>query len=87
MNIGDEVKIFLKGESPWGNIVEIEGEKIKVKITSKLIFEFSEHERAQIVNSTFGSGKALPRLHNRKKGDEVWCSRGKFNEWVDAEIN
>lgn len=82
MNIGQEVKIFLKGESPWGTIIEISEEKIKVRIDSKLFFDMSEHEQAQFLNREFSDIKPIQNPHGKTQGDEIWCQKGEFNEWV-----
>jgi len=84
MKIGDETKIFLKGESPWGTILEIAGDKIKVRIDSKLFFDMSEHEQAQFLNKEFDEVGKLENPHGKTQGDEVWCERGEYGEWVEV---
>jgi len=85
MEVGEVVKIFLKGERPWGTIVEVGGDKIKVRIDNKLFPEYSEHEQAQFLNREFGTVEPLTDKHGKKKGDEVWCERGVFNDWVHVD--
>ena len=86
MQIGDDVKVFLKGESPWGTVVEIEKDRIKVRIESKLFGEFSEHEQARFLKQNFDDVKPMKTLHGRVQGDEIWCVKGEFDEWVDEAV-
>lgn len=37
IKVGDIVKIFLKGESPWGIITDTDGDRIKVEIDNSLV--------------------------------------------------
>lgn len=84
--VGDQTKIFLKGESPWGTVVETDdlnpNEKVKVRIDNKLFPEYSEHEKAQFTKGQFGTVEPLKDHHGKKKGDEVWCKRGEYGEWI-----
>lgn len=85
MKIGNDVKIFLDGESPWGVITDIDIHKIKVKITSKLFHELSEIEQAQFMKREWSTVEKIPCLHGKKQGDEFWCK--KFNSGVMPLLN
>jgi len=73
MTIGDDVKVYLKGESPWGEVLEIDGDRVKVRIGNKLFHELSEHEQAQFLKRELGTVEPIPNLHGQKQGDEIWC--------------
>lgn len=73
MKIGADVKVFLAGESPWGEVLEIDGDRVKIRIVNKLLHEYSEHEQAQFMKREWGTVEPLPNLHGQKQGDELWC--------------
>lgn len=83
LEVGEVVKIILKGERPWGTIIEIKEPDIKVRIDSKLLFDYSEFEQASFTNSNFGTVKPLENLHGHTQGDEVWCVKNQYDEWVE----
>ncbi len=80
--IGDTIKVFLPGESPWAEITEETDDKVKARIINKLFSEHSEHEQARFMKREFGEVKPLPKLHSFKQGDEAWFRKGEFGEWV-----
>ncbi len=84
-SVGDTTKVFLRGESPWAKVTEVHGEMVKVRIINKLFFEYSPEVQAEWTLDEFDKAAPLPRLHNYKKGDELWCEKGEFGEWVPAK--
>ena len=85
--VGDTIKVFLPGESPWATITEVDcGDRLRVKarIVNKLFHEHSEHEQARFMKGNFGSVEPLPRLHDYKQGDEVWSCYGEYGFEPDA---
>lgn len=80
--IGDTVKVFLPGERPWAEIIEIDDSRIKARLITKFFHEFSEHEQAQWMNQHFGTVEPLPKLHDYKQGDELWFCKNERDEWV-----
>lgn len=80
--IGDTIKVFLRGESPWAEIVEETGDRVKARIVNKLFHEHSEHEKARFMKREFGDVRPLERLHEYKQDDEVWFEVGFSDEWI-----
>lgn len=80
--IGDTIKVFLPGESPWAEIVEVDEAMVKARIINKLFTEYSGEEQAEFTGREFGTAEPLAKLHDFKQGDEVWFEKGKFDEWV-----
>lgn len=73
------VKVLLPGERPWVEVLDERDGKIRGKITNKLYAEYSEHEQAQFMKREWGSIEPLPKLHDFKKGDELWFEQGAGN--------
>ena len=85
--VGDTMKVFLPGESPWAEILEVNcGNKLRIKarIVNKLFHEYSEHEQARMMKRDWGTVEHLPKVHDYKQGDEVWFTFGKYGFESDA---
>lgn len=85
LEVGMEVKIHLKGESPWGKVLETKNDEIKVRIINKLYHELSEHERSRFMKQEIGVLGELENLHGKKQGDQLWCHRGENGEWTNIK--
>lgn len=82
---GENVKVYLPGESPWVEVIEESDGKMKGRIINKLFHEHSEHEQAQVMKRDWDDVGPLKKLHDYKQGDEVWFERGFSDEWVPVE--
>lgn len=80
--IGETIKVYLPGESPWAEITAEEDGRVKARILNKLFHEFSEHEQARWLGDHFGTVKPLERLHSYKQGDELWFTKDEHNNWI-----
>ena len=86
--IGESVKVLLPGELPWVKVIKEFDGRIKGRILNKLYSEYSEHEHAQFMKRECGGVEELPKLHDFKKGDELWFEKGTGNReghWVPVE--
>lgn len=82
IKIGDSLKVFLPGESPWAEVLEICGPFMRGRIDNKLFSEYSEFGRAKFTSDKFDSVEPLPKLHDFKKDDEIWFERaGEPSAW------
>lgn len=80
--VGSHIKVYLPGESPWAEVLEVNGPLVKARIVNKLFREYSREEQRGWTGDNFGTPEPLPELHTFKKGDELWFERqGKFNNW------
>lgn len=84
MAIGDQIKVFLPGESPWAEVVEEADGMVKGRILNKLFHEHTPEQQAEFTGREFGTAEPLKKLYDFKQGDEVWFERGEHNEWVPA---
>jgi len=82
--IGDTIKVFLPGESPWAKIIEERNDMVQAKIINKLFHQHSEHEQAQFMKREFGDVTPLEQLHTFEQGDKVWFRKGPHDEWIVA---
>ena len=82
MVIGDCIKVFLPGESPWAEVIQISEDMVKAKIVNTLFHEHTKEQQAEFTSDNFDTAEPLPRLHNFKQGEEIWFERGEFGEWV-----
>ena len=83
--IGDTIKVYLPGESPWAEVMEEANGTVKARIINKLFNEYSEHEQAQFMKREMGDVKPLEQLHVFRKGDEIWFRKGDYDEWVPVQ--
>ncbi len=88
IKIGDNIKVHLKGESPWVKVLSMTENDFLGSIINKLFHEYSEHEQAQVMKRNWGEIGKLPKLHNYKQGDEVifiWKSvNNEYGNWEPA---
>lgn len=84
MEIGQNIKVFLPGESPWAEVLEINGPLVKARIANKLFHEYSLEQQRQWTGENFDTAEPLKKLHNFKQDDEVWFEQrdyGDFKCW------
>jgi hypothetical protein len=75
------LKMSLRGESPWGAVVErYDDGSVKLRIVNKLFNEYTSQQKREILDG-FGSGEILPELHQYKQGDEVLCRENEYGLW------
>lgn len=72
VQIGDDVKVHLPGESPWAEVVAIhEDGTFDGRIENRLFAQMSEHEQAQFLKREFSTVAPLPKLHDHKQDDVI----------------
>jgi hypothetical protein len=87
MKTGDQIKVFLPGESPWAEVLEINGPLVKAKIINKLFHEHPLDKQREFTGEHFETAEPLPKLHNFKKGDELWFeAKGPRNTWEPTTV-
>ncbi len=69
--IGEHLKVNLRGETPWAEVIEVHDDGFTGKIANKLFREFSEFEKAKFMNTHFDDVKKIPELHKYSYGDVV----------------
>lgn len=71
--IGTYAKVWLPGESPWAECVgQLVNNMWVGRISNDLVGTMSDAERQALTEQWFGEGhRALPKLHNFKRGDIV----------------
>ena len=85
--IGEHAKVYLPGESPWAECVEILPDGTWIGRIDNTLFAESQKLREDFARQE-GQPEALPSLHNFKKDDLVTFTleRGDNWEcWVPAE--
>ena len=75
MEIGDSVKVFLPGESPWTEVIDIVGPTFKGRIDNVLIHDYPADQQRAFLEREFCTADGLPVLHDFHFGDEVWFER------------
>ena len=86
MQIGDMIKVFLPGESPWAEVIEINEPLFKGRIANRLFHEMSFESQGEFTGDNFGTADPLPKLHDFKQDDEVWFERqGKHQSWEPVD--
>ena len=81
-SVGDTTKVFLPGESPWAEVVEVAEGLVKVLILNDLVFDMPREDQAAFTGEAFGTAEPLKRSNDYHKGDELWCEKGQFGEWM-----
>ena len=87
--VGQHIKVFLPGESPWAEVVAVlTGGEIVGRIDNELVAS-SPALRAACARDWFGSQEPLPSLHDWKRDDLVVFERRLdehgFRLWRPAE--
>ncbi len=82
IKIGADIKVHLRGESPWVIVTKIDGQKMKGKINNTLFHEMSEFEQASFMKDNFNTVEHLENLHGLKRGDEIWFELDEYDQWV-----
>jgi hypothetical protein len=86
-NVGGFIKVFLPGESPWAEVLKINGPLVMARIANKLFTELSRADQAEFTGQAFGTAAPLPKLHNFKENDEVWFERrGEPAVWQPVDL-
>lgn len=80
--VGGHVKVQLKGEAPWVEILEIHDNGLTGRIDNKTFAERSDFERAQFMKAEWGKGEILPKLHDYKFNDVVRFRAVKLDDYV-----
>ena len=75
MEIGDHFKVFLPGESPWAEVLAINGPLVQGRIANKLFHEFAPDDQREFTGEHFDTADPLPKLHDHKQGDVLWFER------------
>lgn len=86
--VGESLKVWLPGESPWAECTAIYPDgSWDGRINNKLIAEYSDTERARFFKDSFGTTRSPPKLHDFKQGQVVRFARQIEDEielWVPA---
>lgn len=87
--VGETIKVFLPGESPWADCVFVYSDGTwEGRIVNRLVGEMSDRHRADLTEKLFGPGRPLPKLHDFRCGDLVRFKREiatDYEIWVPAE--
>ncbi len=88
MEIGEYVKVFLPGESPWVKVLAVNGPMIQGRVDNKLFHEMPLEDQRTFLGEHFGTAEPLPRLHDFKQGDVVWFERrGEPECWQPVDLH
>ena len=89
MKVGDDVKLYLPGESPWGIVIAVLDEtRIQARINNKLFREYSADEQMEWIGEQFGTGYYLEELHGYKYGDvATFIKHPEFGSWELAPLD
>jgi len=79
VKVGDSIKLWLPGESPWGEVLEVKGPYVKARIDNRLIPEWTPDERKRI----FGFDK--PSQHNYTHNSIEWFEY-ENGVWVPLKV-
>jgi hypothetical protein len=89
MTLGDSVKVWLPGETPWAEVVALhDDETWDGRILNRLVPEMDDLEHARLMKGVWGTGRRLARLHSHKQGDVVRFRREvtpDYEIWVPAD--
>lgn len=77
VEVGDHVKVLVKGETPWAMVLNADGNQIEAMLKNKMYSEYTPLERMKIVDEAFNIPEELEPLNDYKLGDVL-----KFN-WHD----
>lgn len=75
MKVGESVKVWLPGESPWVKVVALLPDGFVGQINNVLFRELSEFEQAKWTSDEWKTAKKLPELHQYSFGDLVCFTR------------
>lgn len=88
MEVGEHIKVFLPGESPWAEVMEVNGPLVKARIANKLFHEFTLDDQREFTGEHFDTAEPLPILHDFKQNDEVWFERcGEPECWQPVTVS
>jgi hypothetical protein len=78
--MSDMVKMILRGESPWGEIVELFPDgSAKIRIDNRLLNEWPEEDRQKL----WPGNPAITTSHGYKENDIVLCQlHPEYGKWV-----
>ena len=82
--IGDFVKVWLPGESPWAECVAVDGDTWHGRIDN-LLFAQDAELRKKFTQEHFGRGDPLPSLHDYKQ-DQIIRFGLKEGVWQPVEM-
>ena len=72
MEIGESIKVWLPGETPWATVEAIHNhELVEARIDNFLFHQWPKEERMAWVGGEFGEPQDLPKLHDYKCDDLV----------------
>ena len=88
--VGETVKVYLRGESPWAECVALHDDgSWEGRIVNRLVAERSEQERRDAArHAGFGGDRPMPSLHNYRQGQTIRFKRLAavyYEIWVPAE--
>jgi len=70
--VGDLIKVLLPGERPWAEVLTVyPNGQIAARIDNKLFHEYSDDQRRDWEQGSFGEGGSIPKLHDFKCDDVV----------------
>lgn len=69
--IGEMIKVFLPGESPWAECVAVEPDGTWHGRIDNFLIAQSDELRQAIVDRDWGGGEPLKKLHGFKQNDVV----------------
>lgn len=72
ISVGQYIKVRIPGETPWVEVLKVDGANFQVRIDSDLFCGLSRIEQARFTKDVFGTVKNLPLLHDYRTNDKVW---------------
>ena len=75
MDIGDSVKVWLPGETPWVEVIVISDQLMKGRIDNVLFHDYPRELQDEFMLDNCINGAVLPKLHDYKLNDELWFER------------